>query len=163
MCVVWSLTPLTASVAEQKYHQKWPKDTAVVYLKEHCSLSVPWLILRSVIAHIPPYGHNTRPFSSCLLFPSFSEQFFSSVLLICDRLSVHWRDIFKFSLPMPLWGRTSAFLEHRKALMQPRVTSGAVSNAPYPRTCIFTSSPRTTTSTCLQHSSQKKPRALLWF
>lgn len=83
--------------------------------------------------HVSPYGHS----ASVLLQLHVVSDFV--ILLICDRLSA----IFKFSFPMPPLGRTSAFLKDRKALMQPRVTNGAVARAhlhpplgPEPHFCL---------------------------
>lgn len=72
---------------------------------------MPW-ILHPLIAfrfHLSPYVFRIGQLlivsvSSWLYFHGFSEHFFCSILLICDRLSVQRRTIFKFSLPMPLSG-----------------------------------------------------------
>lgn len=82
-----------------------------------------------------------RPSAAVGSFTASQTLFFCSILLICDRLSVHGRAIFKFSFPMTPPRRTSAFLKVRKALKQPRVSRGALSSALYHGTCIYSHPP----------------------
>lgn len=100
-----------------------------------CALIYPVLCDRPQISHITIWPQHDPPQQLSAVSP-----YTLSILLICDQLSVGWRVVFKFSLPMPLSGGVAHSSKTKKALMQTRVTAGAVSNGLCHGTCIFTSS-----------------------